>query len=104
MSTMLCIISTLFGGLSLIAAVSQIRADKKSVSAIIMIAGSGMLIIAVICNLAKQQFDYVPALVGCLSICIAAIYNGLKSGSFHIQHHIIRISLSLVLSIGFILL
>ena len=86
------------------AAISQMRAEKKSMSAILMIIGSVMLISAVICNLTKQQFDYILALVGCAAICVAAIRNGLKSGNLHIQHHIIRITLSLVLTIGFVLL
>ena len=103
MNVVLCIISIIFGGLSLTAAISQMRADKKSAPAVLMIIGSVMLISAVICNLAKQPFDHVPALIGCTAICAAAIRNGLKSGNFHIQHHIIRITLSLVLTIGFIL-
>ena len=104
MNIALCIVSIIFGGLSLIAAISQIKADKKSTPAALMIIGSVMLIAAAICNFAKQQFDYVFALIGCTGICAAAICNGLKSGNFHIQHHIIRITLSLVLIAGFILL
>ena len=104
MNIVLCIVSILFGGLSLIAAISQMKAEKKSMSAVLMIVGSVMLISAVICNFTKQQFDYILALVGCAAICVAAIRNGLKSGNLHIQHHIIRITLSLVLTIGFVLL
>ena len=104
MNVVLCIISIIFGGLSFIAAISQLRAEKNSMSSILMIVGSVMLISAVICNLTKQQFDYVLALIGCAAICAAAIRNGLRSGNFHIQHHIIRITLSLVLTIGFVLL
>ena len=104
MNIVLCIVSILFGGLSLIAAISQMRAEKKFLPAILMIVGSVVLISAVICNLTKQQFDFVLALIGCAAICVAAIYNGLKSGNFHIQHHIIRIALSLVLTVGFVIL
>lgn len=103
MNVVLSIASVIFGGLSLVAAISQIRADKKSIPAVLMIIGSAMLISAAICNLAKQQFDFVLALIGCAAICIAAICNGLKSG-WHIQHHIIRITLSLILVVGFVLL
>lgn len=104
MNVVLCIVSIIFGGLSLIAAISQIRADKKSTPAVLMIIGSVMLISAVICNFTKQQFDYILALIGCTGICAAAICNGLKSENFHIQHHVIRITLSLILIIGFVLL
>ena len=88
----------------MIAAISQIRVDKKSAPIVLMIIGSVMLISAVICNLMKQQFDFVLALIGCAAICTAAICNGLKSGNFHIKHHIIRITLSLILVVGFALL
>ena len=104
MSVVLCVVSIIFGGLSLIAAISQMRADKKSAPAVLMIVGSVMLIAAVICNITKRQFDYVPALIGCTGICAAAMCNGLKSGNFHIQHHVIRITLSLALIVGFVLL
>lgn len=104
MNVVLCIVSIFFGGLSLIAAISQIRVDKKSAPIVLMIIGSVMLISAVICNLMKQQFDFVLALIGCAAICTAAICNGLKSGNFHIKHHIIRITLSLILVVGFALL
>lgn len=104
MTVVLSIVSIIFGGLSLVAAISQMRDDKKSTSAILMIIGSVMLISAVICNLAKQQFDFVLAFIGCAAICTAAVCNGLKSGDFHIRHHIIRITLSLILVGGFVLL
>ena len=104
MNIALCIVSILFGGLSLIAAISQIKADRKSAPAVLMMIGSGMLIAAAICNLTKQQFDYILALIGCMGICAAAICNGLNSGNFHIQHHVIRIALSLILVVGFALL
>lgn len=104
MNIVLCIVSILFGGLSLLAAIVQIIAEKKSIPAILMIVGSVILISAAICNFAWQQFDFVLAVIGCAAICFAAVRNGLKSGNFHIQHHIIRIAVSLLLTIGFILL
>lgn len=104
MQVILCIVSVLFGGLSLIAAISQLRSEKKSPSALIMIAGSLLLIAAVICNLFGQKFDVAAAILGCAAICAAAIMNGIKSKQLHIQHHIIRIALSIILIIGFAVL
>ncbi len=105
MNIALCIISGIFGALSLIAAISQLRGENKSFpSATLMIIGSVILLSAVICNIAKLYFDFVIAAVGCAGICTAAIYNGLKSGNFHPKHHIIRITLSLILIAGFIFL
>ena len=103
MNIAVCIVSILFGGLSLIAAVSQMKTEKKPMPAVVMAAGSVLLISAAICNFAGQAFDYVLALPGCAFICTAAIWNGRKSGNFHLQHHIIRLVLSLALVVGFIL-
>ena len=97
----LWIVSVLFGGLSAIAAVSQMKTEKGPFPAVWMLAGSALLIAAAVCGIAKQSYDFLLALLGCAGICAAAIANGLKSGSFHIQHHIIRITLSLLLIIGF---
>ena len=104
MNVALCIVSILFGGLSLLAAIVQMIAQKKPMPAILMAVGSVILISAAVCNLAELQFDFVLALIGCGAICFAAVQNGLKSGNFHIRHHIIRIAVSVILTVGFILL
>ena len=104
MRIILCIVSVLFGGLSMIAAFSQVKSEQKPFSAILMIFGSLLLLAAVICNILEQRTDWIIALLGCIAICAAAIWNGKKSGQLHIQHHIIRIALSLLLIIGFAVL
>ncbi len=101
MKILLCVVSVAFGILSMIASVSQMKNEKKPFSAILMALGSLVLLAAVICSISAQPFDYILALLGCLAMCAAAIWNGIKSKSFHIQHHIIRILLSLLLIIGF---
>lgn len=104
MRIILWIVSVLFGGLSLVAAASQIKNEKKSPSALMMIIGSLLLIAAVICNITGQPWDFILALLGCAAICAAAIMNGIKSGQLHIPHHVIRITLSVLLMIGFAVL
>lgn len=104
MQVILCVVSILFGGLSLVAAISQIKSEKKSPSALIMITGSLLLITAVICNMAGRRFDYIIAFPGCTAVCTAAVMNGIKSKQLHIPHHIIRITLSIILIIGFVVL
>lgn len=101
MQIILCVISVLFGGLSLAAAVSQLRTEKNSPSALIMITGSAVLIAAVVFIALGQKFDVAAAIIGCAGICAAAIMNGLKSKQLHIRRHIIRIALSVILIIGF---
>lgn len=104
MRIILCIVSVLFGGLSMIAAFSQVKSERKPISAIIMITGSLLLLAAVICNIIGQRVHFIIALSGCIAICAAAIWNGVKGGQLHIQHHIIRIALSLILIVGFTVL
>ena len=104
MRIILCIVSVLFGGLSMIAAFSQVKSERKPISAIIMITGSLLLLAAVICNIIRQRVDFMIALPGCAAICAAAIWNGVKGRQLHIQHHIIRIALSLILIVGFAVL
>ncbi len=106
MQIVLCVVSVLFGGLSLLAAVSQIKAksEKKPLPALTMAVGALILFASVICNIAAWRFDYIIAVLGCAAICAAAIMNGIKSGQFHIQHHIIRITLSVILTVGSIFL
>ena len=81
--------------------VVQMKGGKRPASAPVMIAGSLLLIAAVACNIAEQRFDWIVAFLGCAGICAAAIMNGIKSGQLHIQHHVIRIALSVILVIGF---
>ena len=104
MRILLCIVSVLFGGLSMIASISQMKTEKKPIPAILMTIGSVMLIAAVICNISTQRYDYIIALFGSTAICSAAIWNGIKGKQLHIQHHVIRIVLSLILIIGFVFL
>lgn len=103
MQIVLAVVGVLFGGLSLIAACTQVKKEKKPATAILMIIGSLLLLAAVGCNLLGQRADVLLALLGCVAICGAAIWNGVRSGQFHPQHHIIRIALSLLLLVGFIL-
>ena len=104
MQGFLCIVSALFGGLSLLAAVSQIKSDKKATPALIMIAGALLLLVAVVCNRVGGRWDALLAFFGCAAVCAAALLNGLKSKQLHIQHHIIRIALSVILVAGFAVL
>lgn len=104
MQILLCTVSVLFGVLSMIASIHQMKSERKPIPAVVMAIGSFMLIAAVICNISAQWYDYIVALFGSIAICAAAICNGIRSKNFHIQHHIIRILLSAVLIIGFIFL
>lgn len=102
MQILLCVVSVLFGGLQMAASVSQMKSERKPISAVVMAIGSVMVITAVICNITAQWFDYIIAIFGCIAICAAAIWNGIKGKQFHISHHIVRILISIILAIGFV--
>ena len=104
MKIILCIVSVLFGGLSLLAAAAQLKGEKKSPSGRMMAAGSLVLLAAVLLNIFGQKYDAAAAVLGCVPICAAAIMNGIKSKNFHILHHVIRIALSIILILGFAVL
>lgn len=104
MKIALYILSAAAGGLSLSAALSQMKAEKRSSSHILMALGSLILLAAIACNLAKQSADWLLALLGTGMICTAAVWNGKRSGSFHLQHHVIRILISIILVIGYAVL
>lgn len=104
MRIFLWVVSVLFGGLSLVASVSQMRSEEKPVSAVVMAAGALMLLAAVGCGIGAKGFDFVLAIIGCAAICAAAIWNGVRSGRFHLLHHVIRILLSAALIVGFVFL
>lgn len=96
------LISSAFAVLSLIAAASQLK--TKEMPHIIMAAGSVLLLAAVAVNLLGGGFDWIVGLAGAGMICAAAVWNGKRSGSFHIQHHIIRIALSVLIVVGSVFL
>lgn len=103
MRIVLDLVSVLFGALSLIAAAAALKQNKRGLSHTAMAVGSLLLLTAVVLNILKLSIDWTPAFAGCALICCAAIYNGVKSGSFHLLHHCIRIALSAALVAGFIL-
>ena len=103
MQIIVCIVSVLFGALSLIAALSQLKKGLQP-SHVLMGCGSLILLGAVICNIVPLHWDWCIALIGTVMICAAAVWNGKQSENFHWQHHLIRIALSAALVIGFIVL
>lgn len=104
MKIVICILSVLFGGLSMLAAITQLKADRNRRSPMIMTIGGVLLLAAVLFLLLHWEADWILALAGNAMICGSALYNGISGDNFHLQHHVIRIALALVLTAGFIFL
>ncbi|MCM1299209.1 MAG: hypothetical protein NC203_08595 [Firmicutes bacterium] len=98
----LYIVTALYAVLSFIAAFSQLKkADQKTPYAVM--AFGGLILMAEIgLHIIGVPFNWIAAVVGGVLICASAIYNGKKSGSFHITHHIIRFAVTLLIIAGFI--
>lgn len=103
MKILLTAVSVLYAALSAFAALSQLKAERRG-SHVLMAAGGLVLIAAAVCCLLGRRGDVLAAASGCAMICAAAIWNGRQSGNFHIRHHVVRLILSLALTVGFLFL
>ncbi len=103
MQIVVCVISVLFGALSLVASVSQMKNERKPFPGMLMSGGSVLLLAAVAACLCSLAWDWALAVVGCAGICAAAMWNGMQSKNLHIQHHVVRIALSVLLVVGFVI-
>lgn len=96
-------ITALYALLSIAAAFVQIKKENKKITPCIMICGGGIMLLAVILHIIHFSFSWLIALIGGLLICTAAFINGKRSEKFHPVHHIIRLSVTLLLTVGFII-
>ncbi|MCM1053938.1 MAG: hypothetical protein NC394_00305 [Bacteroides sp.] len=97
-------VTALYAVLSAVAAAVQMKSVKNKGTSLIMIGGALVLTAAIIIHILKTPYGWIAAAIGGLLICAAALINGKKSGSFHIQHHIIRFTVTILLIIGYIFL
>lgn len=95
------VFTVLYAVLSVFAAIVQIKTIKAKVTPFIMIAGGIILIGAVFLHIFFIPFNWAVTLTGCLLISLAAFING-KKGELHIVHHIIRLAVAVLLTLGFI--
>lgn len=99
MRYIICGITVLYAGLSMLAAVSQIKTAAQKDTPLMMLGGGLFLVVAMF----FQNSDWILAIIGGTMICIAAFLNGKHSGNFHVSHHIIRLTITLLLVFGFLL-
>lgn len=101
------ILAVLFGGLHLIAGLTQFKSKDPAARgfAIAMASGGLCVILAAIFHLTLgvNVSDASTAGVGCLLICAAAYANGRYAGNVHLSHHIIRGIAAVLLVTGFVL-
>ncbi len=103
MKTVICIIALIYGALCVLASFTQIKVKDRRLANMAMLGGGIVLIAAVLLQWLHVPFSIVPAVLGSGMICAAAISNGIKNGKVHVSHHIVRIVISCILIIGFII-
>lgn len=99
MRYIICGITILYAGLSMLAAAAQLKTAARKDTPIMMLSGGLILIAAVF----LKSTDWIAAIIGGALICTAAFLNGKRGGNFHASHHIIRLVITLLLVIGFVL-
>lgn len=104
MKIAVCILALVYGSLSILAPVTQLKNERNKSGNITMLTGGIVFTAAAILEMLDIWLSIVSAVLGAVLICSAAICNGLKNGKVHIQHHIVRFALSAGLIVGFVLL
>ena len=105
MRIVISVLAILFGGLHLIAGLSQSKSQDPAARgfAIAMACGGICVASEAVANLVGSNPGWLDALAcatGCLLICAAAYANGSRSGNFHLSHHIVRALSALLLTAG----
>ena len=91
--------------LSMAAAATQLRSSpKRKDTSVLMMCGGLLLVISVVLLLFRWNFDWLAAAVGGAVICLSAFINGKRSEAFHLNHHVIRLIITLLIVVGFILM
>ena len=100
MSYVVYTIAIVYGLLHGVAAMAKSKQSGFDTAAWLMLAGSALMI----CAPFARSFGFVAVLVGGALVCIAAMLNGRNSGNFHTLHHVVRISLTALIAVGFALI
>lgn len=100
MNIALCIIAGIVVCLHAYAALIQMRRDQNKINGVLMLIGAIIAMTGIVLSLANNAVDWLIALAGFAFIAYAAIQNGKRNQNFHIQHHIVRIAVFAVLTIG----
>lgn len=77
-------------------------AEKQKGTSALMLAGSLILILAIILHAMETPYSWAIVLAGGALICVAAFLNGKRSGTLHIWHHVVRFILTALLVLGFL--
>ena len=100
----LCILAAICAGLHAFAAMTSMKNSPNKTNDLWMIIGALIVLAGVILCWFHQGADWLAAVIGFGLIAYVAIQNGKKKKNMHVSHHIVRISILIALSVGFVFL
>ena len=103
MRYVVCIVAILYAVLSVYAASGQIRNPARRNSAVRMLIGGLILILAGILELAAWGPAWLVTVIGSLLICQAALLNGKANGRAKLENHAVRFIITVFLIFGMII-
>lgn len=95
-------IAIVYAALSLYAAATQLRKPARRISSPLMLAGGLILLLAGVLELAAWGPAWLVTVIGSLLICQAALINGKANGRTKLEHHAVRILITVFLILGMI--
>ncbi len=100
MRYVVCAIAIVYALLSVYAASTQLRNPARQKSAVLMLSGGLILILAGILELAAWRQAWLVTVIGSLMICQAALINGRANGRVKLEHHAVRFIITVFLIFG----
>lgn len=101
MKYVLCGAAVLYGLLHVyVSLAGQKQGKTKRDMFLAMFLGACLLTAAGVWALFRD-LAWIPALIGCVLISLAAFVNGGRAGDRHLSHHLIRAAVHLLLVLGF---
>ena len=93
-----------FALLHLLASLSELRKGKNTLGNRLLLIGSSLATLSLILYFFLPIVALFLWLIGCWQICYGAYWNDKQKGNFKKTHHIIRISLAILLTLVLILI
>lgn len=98
-----CAIAIVYALLSVYAAGTQLRNPARRKSALLMLSGGLILILAGILELTAWPQAWLVTVIGSLLICQAALINGKLNGRVKLEHHAVRFIITVFLIFGMLI-
>lgn len=103
MRYVVCAVTALYAVLSIYAASTQLRNPARKRSAVLMLVGGLILMLAWILEMAAWGHAWLVTVIGSLLICQAALLNGKATGRDKLENHAVRFIITAFLIFGMLI-